>query len=76
MAGEVVEDHDVAGLERWGELGFDPGLEDLAAHRPIDEPGRGQAVAALAGDEGQTDDLAQRRYKCGIASEIDVARSP
>lgn len=28
VAGEVIEDHDIAGLERGRELRLDPGLED------------------------------------------------
>lgn len=52
MAGEVVEDHHVARLERGSELGLDPGLEDLTVHRTVDHPGRGQAIVAQRGDEG------------------------
>lgn len=36
VAGEVVEDDDIAEPERGRELGFDPGLENPAVHRPVD----------------------------------------
>src|SRR5690606_34982035 len=35
-----------------GKLGLDPGLENLAVHRPVDQPRCGQAIASQAGDEG------------------------
>ena len=51
VAGEVVEDHHVAWLQRWSELGFDPGLEDPPVHRAVDHPGGGQPVMPQPGDE-------------------------
>jgi hypothetical protein len=51
VAGEVVEDHDITLLQRGCELGLDPGFEDLAVYRPVDQPGRGEAIAAQAGDK-------------------------
>lgn len=51
VAGEIVEDHDVAGIERWGELGFDIGFEGGAVHGAVDDPGCGQSIAAQSGDE-------------------------
>lgn len=52
VGGEVVEDDDIALIEGRSELGLDIGFEDLAVHRAIDDEGRGEAVAAQAGDEG------------------------
>lgn len=52
MAGEVVEDDDVAWLEGGRKLGFDIGLEDHAVHWGIDDPGGDEAVALEARHEG------------------------
>src|SRR3546814_15726517 len=40
IAGQVVEDHDVARIQRRRELGFDVDSKDLFGHRPVDDPGR------------------------------------
>ena len=60
-AGEVVEDHHVARLQCWGELGFDVGVEDLAVQALIDDPRRGQAIASQPGDEGLDGPVSERR---------------
>lgn len=52
MAGEVVEDDDVAWLEGGRELGFDADLEDHPVHRGINDPGGDEAVALEARHEG------------------------
>lgn len=52
MAGEVVEDDDVAWLEGGRKLGFDIGLEDHAVHWSINDPGGDEAVALEARHEG------------------------
>lgn len=52
MAREVIKDHDIPRLERRRELGFDVDLEDLLGHRPVDDPGSGQPIAAQACYEG------------------------
>ena len=52
VAGKIVEDHNVAGTEGGGELGFDIGLEGRAVHRTVDDPRRGQAITAQGGNEG------------------------
>lgn len=51
-AGEVVEDHDVAGHERRGESPPGSCLEPCPCHRSIDDQRRGvgQDVALAAGD--------------------------
>jgi hypothetical protein len=51
VAGEIVKDDHVATLKRRSELGFDIGLEDVAVDRPLDHPGRGQAIMAQRRDE-------------------------
>ena len=45
VAGEVVEDDDITGLERWRQLGLHIGLEGLPVHRPVDDPWRRQSIA-------------------------------
>src|SRR3546814_13526251 len=45
IAGQVVEDHDVARIQRRRELGFDVDSKDLFGHRPADDPGSSQAIA-------------------------------
>ena len=49
--GQVVQDDDVAFLQRWDELGAHVGLEDRAVHRRVDDPRRRQSAAAQPGDE-------------------------
>ena len=50
---------DTPGEER-SELGLDVGLEGLAIHRTIEDPGGDQAVAAQAGNEGLGVPMAER----------------
>lgn len=52
VAGEIVEDDDVAGMECRGKLGFDIGFEGRAVHGAVDDPWRCQSVAAQGRDEG------------------------
>jgi len=52
MAGEIVEDDDVAGIEGGSELRFDIGFESRTVHGAVDDPWRGQSVAAQGSDEG------------------------
>jgi hypothetical protein len=37
--------------ERWSQLGFHIGLEDLPVHRTVNDPRSGQAVMAQSGNE-------------------------
>ena len=60
--GEIVQDHDVAALERRRELALDVEVEGVAIHRAIDHPGRDEPVAAQAGDEGLRVPTAERRF--------------
>lgn len=71
VARQVVEDHDVAGIECRRELGLDIDLEDLSRHRPVDDPGGGQAVAAQAGNEGLCLPVAER---CTSLEPLTVKR--
>jgi hypothetical protein len=48
VAGEVVEDDDVTRLQCRGQLRLYVRLGDLAVHRPVDEPRRGQTIAPYA----------------------------
>ena len=52
VAGQVVEDDDVAGRERGAELLFDPLGEAVAIDRLIEDEGCVDPVAAQGGDEG------------------------
>mgnify|MGYP003584583739 CR=1 FL=1 len=52
VAGEIVEDDDIARLEGRGELGFDIGFEGCAVHGAVDDPWRGQSITAQRRDEG------------------------
>ena len=52
MRGEVVRDHDVAGLERGHQDLFDVGQKGVAVHRAIDDAGGRQAGDPQARDEG------------------------
>lgn len=52
VRGEIVEHDDVPFAEGRGELGFDVRFEDVRVHGAIDDPWRGQAIAAQSGDEG------------------------
>ena len=72
VAGEVVEDHHVALLQRRGELGLDIGVEDLAVHGLVDHPRRGQAIAPQSGDEGLGRPVSERR----IGLQAGAAASP
>jgi len=40
VGGQVVQDDDVAFLQRWDELGAHVGLEDRPIHRRVDDPRR------------------------------------
>ena len=51
MGREIVEDHDIARFQGWGELGLDIGLEHLPVHRTIDDKGGHQAIVTQASDE-------------------------
>ncbi len=51
MAGQIVEDNDVAWLERGSELGFNPCLKDRPVHRLIDQPGSREPIKPQPGDE-------------------------
>lgn len=63
MAGEIVEDDHVAGLKRRGELRFDIGLESRAVHGAVDDPWRGQSIAAQGCDEGLGFPMAKGRTR-------------
>ena len=62
VARQIVEDDHVAGLERRGELGLDPGLEDVPVHGTVDDPGCGQPIVTQRRDEGLRSPVAERRF--------------
>ena len=51
MGAEIVEDHDVAWLQRRHEELFDIGVEALAVDGPVEQAGRVDAVVAQGGEE-------------------------
>jgi hypothetical protein len=53
VGAEIVEDHDVARLERRDEELFDIGAEAFAVDRPVEQAGRVDAVVAQRGGEGR-----------------------
>ena len=52
VAGQVVHDDDIAGLEAGGEDLLGIGLESGAVHRSVQHHGGAQAAQAQASDEG------------------------
>lgn len=46
MRAEIVQDHDIAGLQRWDQNLLDIEAEPLAIDRPVDEPWRLEAIVA------------------------------
>lgn len=57
---KIVEDDDIARHQRGGQLGFDVGLENLAVHGFVDDPGRSEAIGAQGGDEGLGSPMSER----------------
>lgn len=76
MAGEVVEDDHVASLQPRSELSFNIGLEDLAVHRAVDHPGRGQSVMAQGGYEGLGAPVAEGRLHLEALALAGTASQP
>jgi len=52
VAGEVIENDNIARLQCRSELGLDIGVEDRSVHGFVDNPRRGHAITSQAGDEG------------------------
>ena len=61
MAGQVVENDDIARSQRRRELRLDVDLEDLLGHWAVDDPGRCQPVAAQPGNKGLGLPMPKRR---------------
>ena len=53
VAAEIVDDDDITTLEGRDQDLLDIGEETLAVDRPVDDTGRGDAIAAERGEEGQ-----------------------
>ena len=53
MEAEIVEDHDVAWLQRRDKELFDIGVEALAVDGPVEQAGRVDAVVAQGGEESR-----------------------
>jgi hypothetical protein len=69
VGAEIVEDHDVARLQRRREELFDIGVEALAIDGPVEQAGRFDAVVAERGEESRSLPLALRDL-------VDEALSP
>lgn len=52
VGGEVIEHCDRARSQRRRELSADVGFKGRSVHRPVDNPGREQAIDRQPGDEG------------------------
>ena len=53
VAGEIVENDDVTGLQGRDPMLLDPGVEGAAVDRPVEDAGRAQPVVAQPRQEGQ-----------------------
>ena len=60
VGAQIVEDHDVARLQRRHEELFDIGVEALAVDGPVEQAGRVDAVVAQGGEESRGLPLALR----------------
>ena len=60
VRGEIVEHHDVAGLERRCQELLDVGAERRAGHRPVEHQRRDDAGLPETGDEGRGAPMAVR----------------
>jgi hypothetical protein len=52
VTAEIVHDDDIAGLQGWEQHPLDIEPEALAVDRPLDQPGRLDAIMAQGGQEG------------------------
>ena len=57
---EIVEDDDIAALQRWRQLGLDIDIEGCTIHRAWDDPWRRQPIMAQACDECLGSPFAER----------------
>lgn len=71
---KVIPDHDVAFVEIGRKLGAYIGFEDIAIHRPVDDKGCDQCVAAQTCNESLRP-LPSRRCICQKASAFWAASS-
>jgi hypothetical protein len=69
VGAEIVEDHDVARLERRDKELFDIGVEALAVDGPVERAGRVDAVVAQGGEES-------RGLPFALRDLVDEALSP
>ena len=69
VGAEIVEDHDIARLQRRDQERFDIGVEALAVDGPVEQAGRVDAVVAQGGEESRGLPLALRDL-------VDQALSP
>ena len=62
VAGEVIENDNIARLQCGSELGLDIGVEDHPVHGFVDNPRRGHAITSQAGDEGLSSPMTKGRF--------------
>ena len=76
VRGQIVEDHNVASSERWGEDVFNVSAEGIAIHWPIEHPRRGHAGQAQPGDERQGFPVSERRAVAAALADRRPAIKP
>lgn len=72
VAAEIVEDDDIAGVERWDELLLDPGGEGASVNRAVGDQRSNDLVMAQPSQEGQGLPVAEWR----LADQLGAARRP
>lgn len=72
VAAEIVQHHNIAGRQGWGEDLFHIDGEELAVDRSVDHPRRINAIMAQGGDEG----LGLPVSEGGIGFQASPSRSP
>lgn len=76
VAGQVVHDDDIAGLEAGGKNLLGIGLEGGAVHGPVQHHGGTQAAQAQAGDEGGCLPMSPRRRGAQALATPGAAAQP
>ena len=69
VAGEIIENDDVTGLQGRDQMLLDPGVEGAAVDRPVEDAGRAQPVVAQPRQEGQG---APGRSGCASAHAVQT----
>jgi len=76
VAGEVVENDDIARLQCWSELGLDIGVKDRPVHGSVDDPRRGHAITPQAGNKGLCSPMTKGRFGAQSGSDTSTSAQP